>query len=422
MRVPRSSARRSSTCSGSDAAPSRPSPADRTYALHTSIETPRAGTLPSLTQSPITGSRSLLSGEQGSIVRTILLSIIGFAAPVCLALVLVPTLYPDKRGDEAPVVDSTGEQSAAQGSPGYSRGALAGTGAETANGPAEGAALRQNGAGTSTDGAAGGSPADPGGAVATLRASPPSSEGSSAYLTVASHELLDPADGKIFIISARFTLESLPKVGKRSRIAMKYDNRVKPYPGWALAIRRFDTSIRPEMYWESGDGKGGWLTFDHVSLKRGTEYNLTLLARGRDLMSIYLEELSAPPAGAAPAGDDDEDDSPAGVRGSGVVFAGGYPLNDMNTPRTGAPLYFAPQSSRGGEFRGSLHELLVAQVDEFPLKRERLSEELHGGTKALIKLIEPGSRSLWVTEQAGAATPKDSSAHQFPISISEVKP
>lgn len=375
-------------------------------------------------KSPIRGRSSCERGssscERGSMLRTVVFSILGFLTPICVALYLVPRIFPDPQAELVPPDSALASQAPAESSPqpasllsggkdneSYARGALGGEpDSDSVVAPVPG---------VDTNGKAS-AEVPPAGALITA---PQSNETSSAYLTVASNELFDPKDGSIFIIAARFTFESLPKVGKRSRIAMRYDKGAKPYPGWALAIRRFDTSIRPEMYWESGDGKGGWLTFDHVNIVKGVPYQLTLIARGSDLMSMYLEDLSAPGDSDASA---DDPDAELTKRPREVVFAGGYPLNDMKTPHSEAPLYFAPQSSRRGEFRGALHELLIARVDEFPLKRERLTEELKGGMPSLLKMVGEEARILWVYEEPGSQTPRDSSSHHFPISISEVKP
>lgn len=276
-----------------------------------------------------------------AILRITLLSVAGFLIPILLAIALVPQLFPASTEHAAPDVDDF-----------YARAALNDEKAPHLPEVAQGAP-----------------------------------EPSTSYLSVAETPLHDPVDGKIFLVSARFRFDALPKIGKRARLAMKYSNQSKRYPGWALAIRRFDTSVRPELYYEPGDGTGGWWSFDHVNIRRGVPYQLTVVVRGRDLMSACLEEL---PGG--PAEDLLAEQAPAGIR-----FLGAYSIADVQSPRTDAPLLVAPAASKG-EFRGALDEILIARLDEFPLRKENLVDSLRGGMPALLELVPESARVLWISD------------------------
>ncbi len=219
-------------------------------------------------------------------------------------------------------------------------------------------------------------------------------------LSVASNEALDPKNGNFFVVSVDVKIASLPRMGKRQRLVSKYSNESQPYPGWGIAIRRLNTSTRPEVYWQNSKGKGGWYTFEHVRFEKNRWYTFTLVARNHDLLSLYLEPREPVPS-EMPAPDADMAES----SGSGVQFLGGYNLAEVEVSPTAAALEFPPPVVENGEFRGQIRNVLVAQPAHIPPRREKLRELIGGGGEALVSRIEPEELSLFVDESGADRSP-----------------
>ena len=288
------------------------------------------------------------------IVKLVLTAFVGFCVPIGLALLVAPQLFP--RALDARSV--SGEA--------YSRAAL-------------------------------GIPAEGGEADRLPDADGPS-QGSAPFRTIATDRRLDPEPGKVFVVSFLFRVENLPRQGKRQKIIYKYDNEHKPFAGWAIALRRLDSSTRPEVYWQSAAGDGGWFSFDHFNLKKRTWYAATFTARPGDYMNLYIREFPTMPDGSPDRTAAEESDEPSfGLTPIGeVVFSGGYSLTGIETPVTASPLQFAARQSRGGEMRLELAELAIGAHEDFPTKPERVRPVLQGEFADLLRLLPETSLALHI--------------------------
>ncbi len=288
------------------------------------------------------------------IVKLVLTAFVGFCVPIGLALLAGPQLFPR-------AIDSrsfSGES--------YSRAAL--------GLPAEAREPDR---------------------LPDADAQPQEAQGTAPFRTIASDRGFDPVPGKVFVVSFLFRIEELPRQGKRQKIVYKYDNDTKPFAGWAIALRRLDSSTRPEIYWQSARGDGGWYSFDHFNLKKRTWYAATFTARPGDYMNLYLREFPTLPDGT-PDRSSAEDADEIGLTPVGeVVFSGGYSLSGIETPVTSAPLLFAARQNRG-EMRLELAELAIGANEDFPTKPERVRPVLQGEFADLLKLLPETSLALHV--------------------------
>ena len=240
----------------------------------------------------------------------------------------------------------------------------------------------------------------------------PTVESSGAFQTVPADLSLDPVPGKYFIVSLQVKLGSLPRVGKRQRLAAKYSNRDVPYPGWAIAVRRLSTSTRPEVYWQNKEGKGGWYTFENMRFSKRRWYNLTLIARDQDLLSLYAEELEEDGTSADEADDDGEAEDTNTLSAQGVRFLGGYNLSEVRLVPTDAPVEVAPRSGDSSGFRGELRNFLIAQPERLPPKQVKLMEFVTGGVAEIAGRLEAEEIGLWIDDEG-----KDRSSAQRAVSL-----
>jgi len=218
-------------------------------------------------------------------------------------------------------------------------------------------------------------------------------EPQNSALRVVSDTSFDPDPSRYFVVSLNFKAISLPRTGKRQKLIAKYTDDSSPYPGWALAIRRLNTSTRPEVYWQNKEGKGGWHTFDDVHFSRNQWYSLTLIARDSDLISLYVEKLDSKPAPDAAEADDEESDAPQAVR-----FLGGYNVSSVAIGPTPANLEFSPPLLENGDYRGEVRNVLIARPSHIPLNQNKLRQLIQGGSSELHSQFEAEDISLWVDD------------------------
>ncbi len=215
-------------------------------------------------------------------------------------------------------------------------------------------------------------------------------------LVVDSDDYLDPQAGQIFLVSAKFRLIELPAVGVREKIVVKYDGNNKPYPGWAIALHRFSSSARPSVYWKNIKGEGGWYTFNAVSLNPGKWYVITLLARGGDFLSVYLEKLPAKTGGIE--GESVSVANSVADSSRSISFCGGFDVSDAGLAKTASPLIVSGLIVNGKGGGVEVESLLIASP---PLGRptvEEVKRIIAGGPAAAIHQgIDPADLLLWIT-------------------------
>ncbi len=185
----------------------------------------------------------------------------------------------------------------------------------------------------------------------------------------------DPQTGKIFVVSFRFSFSRLPvRYERRMRLISKYDAQAaSPFPGWVIAVRPMKTSVRPEIYWQTPDGTGGWFTFEKFDLLPMKIYQGTLIVKPGEQMSLFMGEVSDLPSGETSTGELSSSDN----------FMGGYSLRGMGVPATTQPVKFA--ASLGTV---TVSRLVVAQLAEpFKLNRRALARFAQGGTDAVRSRI-----------------------------------
>lgn len=226
----------------------------------------------------------------------------------------------------------------------------------------------------------------------------------SGIRSVASDRQLDPQQGGYFVASFVVTMTSPPRTGKRQKFLWKYGGEKGTNPGWAIALRRFSTSIRPEVYWQGNDGKGGWYLFDRVRLRYGHWFALTFVARPGEFLSMYAQEVGpVDSVEIRPVAASDGDDA---IGSDNPRFLGGYGLQGVTIDASPEVLSLAPRVFDSGDFRGAVRSMLIAAPQRLPKNRERFLELIRGGPDEIAPRFAESELGLWVRDDGVDHTAK----------------
>lgn len=193
-----------------------------------------------------------------------------------------------------------------------------------------------------------------------------------------------PEEGKYFVLSVGFELNSLPK--SRASIISYMTGGNNPI-GYGLSIKTFETSFRPQVYWHGGDSKGGFYTFGEYEFRAKQRYVLTIVGRPGEYLSLYLEERGRVATTEYPLGEPLKK----------VRFLGGHELSGVMTPVREATLNFRTPDDYGegrGEF-AKVYGVFVANAQNIPDSREMLGRFLLGAPEAIVKEIPSSQVAVW---------------------------
>lgn len=177
-----------------------------------------------------------------------------------------------------------------------------------------------------------------------------------SYILAGDTANLNPRPETVFVVSFIFRFNQLPPVGYRQNLITKYVSNEQPFPGWGVAIQRYPTSSRPEVYWRSPSGKGGWYTFERFDLLPRKIYGLTMVYTTQKALMLFLEN-------GLELANDSEQGNLTG-NSSELKYEGGYRLNEVELPVTGADLIIGSTSgSWRNSFIGEIRAVSVSEVN-----------------------------------------------------------
>jgi hypothetical protein len=165
---------------------------------------------------------------------------------------------------------------------------------------------------------------------------------------------LDPNPLADFILSVRFRATAPAKLSKRQLFARKYNQSEGRPIGWALALKRFDTSIRPELFINDKSGKGEWYTFDTVAVEPGRWLQLFLVRRKDGATGLMIKS---------------EGDSQ-------LRSLGGYDTSHIDLSDNPAELLLAPQLLDSPYFKGEIAEIALIRPLELPKSDSKVAKLL----------------------------------------------
>jgi|GEM_PF-5509881 len=194
-----------------------------------------------------------------------------------------------------------------------------------------------------------------------------------SYVEVMGGSDLDPQSSKTFLVGTVVSLNQSPDVGVRHVFMSKYQAQKKPHPGWVIGVKRYSTSMRPEVYWRGSDGSGGWYSFDKLEFIPGHWYSLFVISKPGDYLSLWGGEVF----------------DRSGQGHSDIRFLGGYKLNGVVCPATDVPLFIGPRNVGAKDFGGAVSDLIVANLSTFPNKPSEIQEFLANSLRAGIIQTAP---------------------------------
>jgi len=239
---------------------------------------------------------------------------------------------------------------------------------------------------------------------------PGSIDPDSSFVVVPTASELDPADGKTFVVSFLLRFNRFPPIGKRNKIVFKYAAAVTPYPGWAIAWRNVSTSLRPEVYWQDAEGVGGWFSFDDVPLKLDTWYSVTLFAKPKDYLSLYVGEYHEAPQlhpDSSSTLEESGEEAPPKAR---ITYAGGYSLEDVGTAFTQDSLHIRAGDSAASDISVDVSEVIVGYSSAEPRSIKATKSLLAAGSDSVLKYLGEQGLSLWLDSEG-----KDRSSFNRPV-------
>lgn len=181
-----------------------------------------------------------------------------------------------------------------------------------------------------------------------------------AWQAVGHSKQFDPDSASDFVFSLRFRATGPAKLGKRKLFVKKYSQGQKKPVGWAFALKRFDTSVRPEFYINNESGKGEWFTFDAVNLEQGRWLQLFLVRRRDGSTGLLLRREGE----------------------SSLKFLGGYDTSQLGLSENSAEMFVAPNLLDGADFKGEIAEIALIRPAELPRSEVKLTRLLQEYVKA----------------------------------------
>jgi hypothetical protein len=179
---------------------------------------------------------------------------------------------------------------------------------------------------------------------------------SSSFLEISSPEILDRE--KVYLISFLLSIEDPPAPNVRVRLITSYDAGNKPYAGWGFAIKNFNTSIRPEIYWRGSGGKGGWYPFSPIDLS--SKSNFFIVFKPRSFISLFSKSSSAE-----------------------LRFLGAYDISSIKLDSFSGDIRLGNASVGKRAFLGSLGLFLYAQTN-LSANRSDIKNFLNDGVLGIV--------------------------------------
>lgn len=213
---------------------------------------------------------------------------------------------------------------------------------------------------------------------------------SSFYARVPADKLLDPQDGQYFIVSTIVRFDKLPKIAQRENLIAKYESKNFPYYGWALGIHRFETSVRPAVYWKDSQGKGGWFTFNSINLSKRKYYAITLVAKDGEFIQLYAEELNVLRDKEVFNAKNLAIQGNANVQSS---FKGAYSLANVAAPSSNESLYFGAYKN---DFSAFVSNILIATPSSLDVST--IEQRIKGGAETLVRSLKQSEIQIWIKD------------------------
>jgi hypothetical protein len=247
--------------------------------------------------------------------------------------------------------------------------------------------------------------------------------GQGSYIEVPHHLSLVPSksSSKDFLIAVWFRLGDI-SVGRRSILLVKYDRKYPPHPGYAIAFRKAeDNSIRPEVYWQDKEGKGGWLVFPDI-----TESGLNIQEAGKEWQLILLSFRKGRYLGLH-HGVYRQNNFNVDIDTSGIRTLGGYDLPNIDIPDSNSALFLGTPYI--GDIRANIGFFGIAQLPHLTEQLTQIANslfavpmtELSGELATPSSVVKSEDWSLFIGGGGGGGGLADYSANNHKVIARRVR-
>lgn len=221
-------------------------------------------------------------------------------------------------------------------------------------------------------------------------------QGRGSFVEIPDHPSLNPGrDGnRDFLVALWFRVAEVA-ADQRTVLLVKYDRDKSPHSGYAVALNRDDgsNSIRPEIYWQDLEGRGGWLPFpDIVAKAHDWQLLLVSFCDGRYL-GVHHGVYSADASGLV---------GKAAMSSPEVL--GGYDLVEIGPPVSSSPLFVGPPHLSGVQARIAVFgiarpEGLTAKLSQVAHQMFAVPRDSVGGVSAALSVLPRADWSLLLDGQ-----------------------
>lgn len=195
----------------------------------------------------------------------------------------------------------------------------------------------------------------------------------SSAFSLPSNTDLFPDNASPLVISYYMRYIDPPPVGKRQRLITNYETKISPFPGWALALTRFRTSLRFEFYLKDKDNKGGWNTLAPLTLDKeinpNTWFALTFLVDPSSLISSVYAEV----------------DEEFNTLENFIPVTSGISIEPLGDVKANSLFLVTSGTPRKSYFKAELKEVSIFKLDALP-KADEFINLAKGGPRSLKKV------------------------------------
>ncbi|MCO6430010.1 MAG: hypothetical protein J5J00_04055 [Deltaproteobacteria bacterium] len=201
--------------------------------------------------------------------------------------------------------------------------------------------------------------------------------GNNHYLSIPDSELLDPAEGKDFLLVLWVRLRKLPSEGERMLLLSKFDGESKSRRGYALALSREGEIIRPEVYWRDKKGDGTWFTFSDLPLSTKTWTMFAITFRQKRYLGLHSASIVQH------------------IKPS-LKLLGGYEIDRGVVPSSDSPLQIG--AFNRGKFRGHVGVVGVLNKPDLSRDLEEILKNLTAVPTVWPPQFDESEVALWTVD------------------------
>ncbi len=181
-------------------------------------------------------------------------------------------------------------------------------------------------------------------------------------VSLAVEESLNFKVDEIYVINFSLKINVPSELRKRQKLVAKFNKKTIPATGWAVAIRRVESSSRFEVYLQDQKGSGGWFTFAPVDFVKDNFYEITFVISPGNFMSGYMKK--------------------EGELEKNVIEMGTLPLAKLQNIESVDNLQITSGNPKYDVFSGGIKDVSIFKLPEIP------------NQKILLKSLSKGSDSF----------------------------